>query len=559
MSHSGFLLLLLALTSTALAVAASIIVYLLRKQSRFSRHSDHEGEHREHQFAALVNGVTEYAIYMIDPDGRVATWNIGAERKKGYTSDEIIGQHFSRFYTEEDRAANLPQKALQAALEKGQYEAEGWRVRKDGTRFFANVVIDSLRDASGQHIGYAKVTRDVTDRLRQREALAEAQAVLAQSQKMDAIGQLSGGIAHDFNNLLHVIANANEALSRTLASSDPKIVDLLARARRSTDRAATLTKRLLAFSRRQPLAPVALDPNRVVLDMKELLQSSLGERISLEIPSRNATWQTSVDQSQFETSILNLAINARDAMPNGGTLTIETSNTLLDHTYSALCHDAAPGEYVLLEVRDTGIGMTSDVVSRAFDPFFTTKRVADGAGLGLSQVYGFINQSGGHVKIYSEPDHGTTIKLYLPRLLAASTHIEQKQIEFGDSLPGKGEILLVEDEEDVRVFTAEMLRELGYGVTATSNAASALAALDTMQPFDLLFTDVGLPDGIDGQQLAERATYRRPGLKVLFTTGYARNAIIHEGRLDPGVELITKPFTQGTLAQKLNVLLAESS
>ncbi len=556
MMNTDTLLTISALAGATLAVAVLILTVVLGGRIRRSRRADTIRHEREELFTALVKGVTDYAIFMLDPEGRIVSWNPGAERSKGYAAEEIIGQHFSRFYTDEDRAAGVPQRALQAAREKGKYEAEGWRVRKDGTRFFASVLIDPLREPSGRLIGYAKITRDVTERMQQQQALAETQAALAQSQKMEAVGQLSGGIAHDFNNLLHVITNATEALNRKLQTSDPEISHLLTMVRRNADRAASLTQRLLAFSRRQPLEPRALDANRLVQGMADLLHSALGESISVEVVSGSGLWPILVDPNQLENAILNLAVNARDAMPGGGKLTIETTNAFLDETYTFSYKDVMPGQYVMIAVSDTGAGMTKEVLSKAFDPFFTTKEVGQGTGLGLSQVYGFVKQSGGHVKIYSEVDQGTTVKLYLPRLAAAAASEDRNEIQFVDHIRAKGTVLLVEDEEDVRIFTTEVLRELGYQVTAASNGASALTALSTMTQLDLLFTDIGLPDGMDGRQLADEVTRRRPGIKVLFTTGYARNATIHHGRLDPGVELIVKPFTQASLGRKLEKMLS---
>jgi PAS domain S-box-containing protein len=554
--NTDTLLTILALAGATLAVAVLILTVVIAARARRGRHGATMRHESEELFTALVKGVTDYAIFMLDPDGRIVSWNPGAQRSKGYAAEEIIGQHFSRFYTDEDRASGLPQKALKTALETGKYEAEGWRVRKDGTRFFASVVIDPLRDPSGRLIGYAKITRDVTERMQQQKALAEAQAALAQSQKMEAVGQLSGGIAHDFNNLLHVIKNATEALKRKLGSSDPEIGHLLAMVQRNADRAGSLTQRLLAFSRRQPLEPRTINANRLVQGMADLLHASLGESIAVEIVAGGGLWQISVDPNQLEAALLNLAVNARDAMPGGGKLTIETTNAFLDETYTSSHQDVKPGQYVMIAVSDTGTGMTREVLSKAFDPFFTTKEVGQGTGLGLSQVYGFIKQSSGHVQIYSELDHGSTVKLYLPRLITAEASEDRNENKFVPDIRVKGTILLVEDEEDVRVFTAEVLRELGYQVTAASNGASALAALDRMTQLDLLFTDVGLPDGMNGRQLADEVTRRRPGIKVLFTTGYARNAIIHHGRLDAGVDLIVKPFTQASLAHRIAKILA---
>jgi PAS domain S-box-containing protein len=508
----------------------------------------------EERLRILVEGVKDYAIYMIDPEGLVTSWNAGAERIKGYTADEIIGKNFSVFYTEEDRATGRPRTALQTALRDGKYEAEALRVRRDGSEFFANVLITPLRDASGHHVGFAKITRDVTERRQQQAALDETKAALAQSQKMDALGQLSGGIAHDFNNLLHVIRNAAEVLNRRLSDLEPDLRSMFDMITRNADRAANLTRRLLAFSRRQPLEPQQIDPNKLVQSMGALLRSAIGEAIELQIVCGVGCWRISADPNQLETAILNLAVNARDAMPSGGRLTIETTNAYLDEGYAAANAEVESGQYALIAVSDTGHGMSREVIARAFEPFFTTKEIGQGTGLGLSQVYGFIKQSGGHVKIYSEPGQGTTIKLYFPRLWAGAKPEAQEPMQPVSTARATETILVVEDEEDVLAFTATILRDLGYRVLTVNDAESALAVLEGEGGVDLLFTDVGLPR-INGRQLADRARQRWPSLKVLFTTGYARNAIIHHGRLDPGVELIAKPFSQSGLGNKIRKML----
>ena len=517
--------------------------------------SERAAERAEEDLRVLVNGVVDYAIFRLDPHGVITSWNAGAERIKGYSASEIIGQHFSRFYTPEDRDAGLPQRALKTASEEGKYEAEGWRLRKNGSRFWASVVIDRLTDPSGRLFAFAKITRDITERRQTQQALLEAQAALVQSQKMESLGQLSGGIAHDFNNLLHVIKNAVEIVRRRLGSIDGDVARALDMIKRNADRGASLTQRLLAFSRRQPLQPSPISPNQLVSGITEVLRSALGESIALETVLGSGTWPVSVDANQLETSLLNLAVNARDAMPHGGKLTIETTNAYLDENYAAAHQEVKPGQYVMLAVSDTGAGMTKEVIAKAFDPFFTTKEQGQGTGLGLSQVYGFIKQSGGHVKIYSEVGAGTTIKLYLPRLLIGDVADRPKETHGIADPSGNETILVVEDDDDVRVFTSEILRELGYRVISARDARSALAGLEDDASVSLLFTDVGLPDGVNGRQLADMALERRPSLKVLFTTGYARNAIVHHGRLDPGVELVLKPFTQNELAKRVRRIL----
>jgi signal transduction histidine kinase/CheY-like chemotaxis protein len=396
---------------------------------------------------------------------------------------------------------------------------------------------------------------DANENLRsQIEQRENAEGALRQVQKMEAMGQLTGGIAHDFNNLLQVIIGNLEVLQRRnlVANDDGK--RMVASAVRNAERASTLTQRLLAFARRQPLNPKSLDVNRLVNGMSELLHRTLGESIRIETVLTGGIWRVAADANQLENALLNLAVNARDAMETGGKLTIETSNAFLDDAY-ARANEIKPGQYVVVAVTDTGTGMPSDVMQKAFEPFFTTKDVGKGSGLGLSQVYGFIKQSEGHAKIYSEPGDGTTIKLYLPRLAVAGegaeTAAEVQALPEGSS---ERLILVVEDDEDVRAHAVAILKELGYSVLEAGDGRSALRTLEAHPEVQLLFTDVGLPGGVNGRQLADDARQRYPELLVLFTTGYARNAIVHQGRLDPGVELITKPFTFAALATKVHAL-----
>jgi PAS domain S-box-containing protein len=513
----------------------------------------------EERYRRLVDAVIDYAIFQLDPNGIVATWNSGAERIKGYSADEIIGQHFSQFYTEEDRKAGLPQRALETAAQEGRFESEAWRVRKDGSRFCAFVVIDPIRNEEGELIGFAKVTRDVTERAEAQRILKETQEQLAASQKMEAIGQLSGGIAHDFNNLLMIVlGNLESAQRHTKGSSppNPNIERAIANAMRGAHRAVALTSRLLAFSRRQPLDPKPIDPNKFLAGAAEFLQRSLGEMIQVEAVGAAGLWLIEVDPNHLETALVNLALNARDAMPTGGKVTIEATNIYADEDYCRINPELSPGQYVLISVSDTGSGMPADVLSHAFEPFFTTKELGQGTGLGLSQVYGFVKQSGGHVKIYSEVGQGTTIKIYLPRYTSRReiADVEKEQQES----PGQGEqevILIVEDDDDLRAYLAEALRGLGYLVVVARHAQAALPMLQQGSVrIDLLLTDVVMP-GMNGRELGRKAQELRPDLRVLYMTGYSRNAVVHHGRLDQGVELLQKPITQTHLAARVRDLL----
>ncbi len=385
---------------------------------------------------------------------------------------------------------------------------------------------------------------------------AEAEGALRQAQKMETLGQLTGGVAHDFNNLLQIVTGNLELLQRNLPESEARLRRAAGNAAKGAERAAVLTQRLLAFSRRQPLAPKPIEPNKLLAGMSELLHRTLGETIEVETVRAPGLWRVEADPNQLENAILNLAVNARDAMPKGGKLTIETANTHLDRAYVAQNAEVQPGQYVVICVSDTGVGMDEETVSRAFEPFFTTKEVGKGTGLGLSMVYGFVKQSGGHLKIYSETGEGTTVKIYLPRLMGPFTEEEEGKQAIVPEGAREETILVVEDDEDVRAYSVEVLRELGYRVIQAADGPSALAILERKDGrINLLFTDVVLPGGMTGAVLAEEARRLLPELKVLFTTGYARNAIVHHGRLDPGVELLTKPFSYSDLATRVRDLL----
>jgi signal transduction histidine kinase len=384
-----------------------------------------------------------------------------------------------------------------------------------------------------------------------------AEAQVRQLQKLESIGQLTGGIAHDFNNMLAIVLGSLEIAKRRLDAGDSeKVFRHIDNAMEGGQRAAALTQRLLAFARQQPLDPRPVDANKLVNGMSELLRRTLGEGVAVETVLAGGLWPTFADATQLEQAIINLSVNARDAMPDGGKLTIETANAYLDETYAEHHPGAVPGQYVAVCVTDSGTGMTPDVIERAFDPFFTTKGVGQGTGLGLSQVFGFVKQSGGSVGIYSEVGHGTTVKMYLPRWLGAEqAHNPDPPAPAEMPRARDGEaVLVVEDEETIRLMSTEMLRGLGYQVVAAADGEAALTLIEAEARIDLLFTDIVMP-GIHGKALADRATALRPGLKVLFTTGYTRNAVVHNGRVDPGVTLLTKPFTTAQLAARVRQVL----
>lgn len=489
------------------------------------------------QFRLLVQGVVDYALYLIDPMGLVTTWNAGAARIKGYTPDEIIGRHFSLFYTPEDRDAGEPAVALETARRTGRYEKEGWRVRKDGSRFVASVIIDAITDDNGRLIGFAKITRDITEQRNAQRELEETRSALVQSQKMEMVGQLTGGLAHDFNNMLAGIIGALNLMQRRIAAGRytevSKYVDA---ALASSHRAASLTARLLAFGRRQSLDIMPVDVAAAVRSMEVLLTRSIGENIRINLKLSPAIALT--DPNQFETAVLNLAVNARDAMPDGGELTIETG--------------LASDESVSVVVSDTGMGMDSSVLEKAFDPFFTTKPIGQGTGLGLSMVHGFVNQAGGSITISSAPGKGTSVCLLLPISHALPP---EEHVRSADDVPsGAGEtVLVVEDDAQVRMLVLEVLRELGYSTLEAQDAREALTLLESAK-VDLLVSDVGLP-GMNGRQLADLARARAPELRVLFMTGYAEHARVRSSFLDKGMDLITKPFDLDALADKVREMM----
>ncbi|REE24036.1 PAS domain S-box-containing protein [Paraburkholderia sp. BL27I4N3] len=508
----------------------------------------------ERSFRLLVQGVTDYAIFMLSPDGHITSWNAGARRIKGYTEKEIIGSHFSRFYTPEDVAAGVPFRGLGTARREGRFEAEGWRVRSDGSRFFAHVVIDAIHE-NGELVGFAKITRDITERRRASEQLEQTQKALFQAQKMEALGKLTGGVAHDFNNVLQVM-RGNLELLESRHGRDGWSAERLGNALDAVDRGAKLASQLLAFGRQQPLEPVVINPARQLQALDDLLRRVLGERVEIESVVAGGLWNTIADPHQLENVILNLAINARDAMPDGGKLTLELANATLDDEYVSALTDVSAGQYVMLAVTDTGTGMSREVIERAFDPFFSTKPEGRGTGLGLSMAYGFVKQSGGHIRLYSELGEGTTVRIYLPR--SSGTAVETRRSTGGVLKHGSETILVVEDDLKVQTTVVELLSGLGYAVLKANDAEQALSVVASGVHIDLLFTDVVMPGALRSPEMARRAVQMLPGLKVLFTSGYTQNAIVHGGRLDPGVELLSKPYSRQQLASKVRQVLGKS-
>ncbi|GLV25072.1 hybrid sensor histidine kinase/response regulator [Sphingobium sp. Cam5-1] len=494
----------------------------------------------EERFRLLVESVTDYAIYMLDPVGTITSWNAGAERCKGYTADEILGQNFSRFYSDEDRMAGIPSRALETATREGRFEAEGWRIRKDGSRFWANVVIDAIRNPMGHLIGFAKITRDLTERRESQLVLEEAREAIFQSQKMDAIGKLTGGVAHDFNNLLAVIMGSLD-LARQRLQTGADISRYIDNAMTAADRGAILTQRMLAFARRQELKLVSVDCIALVRNMAGLLKSTLGSTVTIETRFPLSLSAAHADPAQLELALLNLAVNARDAMPGGGRIIVEGAEA---HLTAEQRPDLPCGHYVRLSVIDEGEGMDEHTLARAREPFFTTKGVGKGTGLGLSMVHGFAEQCGGSLIISSEPGQGSTVSLWLP-VAADEIDAEEDERQSPTIVEPTDQplvILAVDDDDLVLTNTAGMLEELGHTVFQAASGADALRML-TEGDVDLVITDHAMPH-MTGAQLADALTESHPGLPVIIITGYAE--------LPPGATKrlrLDKPFKQADLAR----------
>jgi PAS domain S-box-containing protein len=496
---------------------------------------------------ALAVEASPSGVVMVDATGAIVLVNAETERMFGYRREELIGQSIETLVPTRLRAGHVRDRMEFVARPETRRMGMGrelFGVRKDGSQFPVEVGLNPISSREGLMVLSSIV--DVTQKI-------AAEAQVRQAQKMEAVGQLTGGIAHDFNNILTVITGTIEILAKAVAdrSEAAPIAKLIEEA---ADRGAALTQRLLAFARRQPLQPRKVDVNELILDTAKLLRPTLGEQIEIQAILDDDLWPSLVDPHQLSTSVLNLALNARDAMPDGGKLTFETRNVELDESYARANSDVQPGPYVLVAVSDTGTGIPAAIRDRVFEPFFTTKGVGKGTGLGLSMVYGFVKQSGGHTAIYSEEGRGTTIRLYLP----PARQLDEAAAEPAPATPIEGgheTILVVEDDPLVRAFVTRQLESLGYTTLAASNGAEALRMIEQGAAFDLLFTDVIMPGGMNGRQLAEEALKRRPSLKVLFTSGYPEDAIVHHGRLDPGVLLLAKPYRKSDLAHMVRAAI----
>jgi PAS domain S-box-containing protein len=496
----------------------------------------------EEQFRLLVQGVTDYAIYMLDPQGNVVSWNPGARRIKGYEPDEIIGQHFSRFYTEEDRADELPARALKTAAAEGRFEKEGWRVRKDGTRFWATVIIDAIHDDDGKLIGFAKVTRDITEKREAQEALHRTQEELFQAQKMEAVGQLTGGIAHDFNNLLTAILGSLE-IARKKAVAVPEIVGLIDNAITGAKRGASMTQRLLAFSRKQDLRIEPVDVPALVAETAELLQRSIGPGIDISTTFPLKLPKVQSDPNQLANALLNLVVNARDAMSGGGSIVISAKKRTLG---DGQVKDLKAGDYVCLSVKDEGAGMDAETLEKATTPFFTTKGIGKGTGLGLPMVQGLMAQSGGGLVMKSQSGKGTTAELWL-RVSDVAAEMDQPRAVEPELVPSRPlAVLVVDDDGLVLMNTVLMLEDLGHRPTEAMSGEEALALLEAGPLPDVVVTDHAMPH-MTGAELAEKIVALYPDQKVILATGFAE---LPDG-LEVDIPRLAKPFTQRLLNETI--------
>ncbi len=503
---------------------------------------------RDERFRLLVQAVKGYAIFMLDPNGRITCWNTGAELIFGYHEQEVIGRHYALFFSPEDAQAGGPERELDAARAGGTFEGECRRVRKDGSQFLAHVELAAVRqEGTGQLLGFSQVTRDVTEGKRREERLRQAH-------KMEAIGSLAAGVAHDFNNLLTAILGYRDVLLATLHEHDParEPVEQIGKA---GERAAALTRQLLAFSRKQILRPQRLDINARLADVEPLIRRLIREDIGVVIEPGPGLWHVEADPAQVEEVILNLAANARDAMPDGGKLTVRTANVELGQDTRPLPPEVRAGPYVMLALSDTGVGMDPATLARVFDPFFTTKSPGRGTGLGLSTAYGIVKQSGGHVEVESRPGAGTTFRVYLPAADGATQWAPPPAHQSELARSGKETLLLVDDESALRGLGQVILQKDGYNVLVASSGEEAVEiGTQYTGVIHLLLTDVVMP-GMSGLQAAKRLTALRPGLRVLYMSGYVGDTIGSQGMLGPGTPFLPKPFAPKDLAIKVRELL----
>ncbi|HEX2589968.1 MAG TPA: PAS domain S-box protein [Rhizomicrobium sp.] len=499
----------------------------------------------ERHFRLLVQSVTDYAIYMLDPTGTVVSWNAGAERIKGYRPAEIIGSNFANFFTPEDRTANVPNIALKGAFETGRFESEGWRVRKDGSRFWALAVIDAVRDEEGRLIGFAKITRDMTERREAQIRLERAQEQLAQSQKMEALGQLTGGVAHDFNNLLMIVSGQAQMMRKR--ASNPKDIRSIDAIEMAAKSGANLTRQLLTFARRQRLNPVAVNLDERVSALRDLLASAIGGAVSMSAEIPGDVWPVNVDEAELELALVNIAVNARDAMPNGGSLSLTAHNVSLEGSGPA----SLTGDFVAVTLSDTGVGIDAETLPKIIEPFFTTKEMGKGTGLGLSQVFGFARQSGGDLAITSEVGKGTQVTMYLPRARKGATpKAEPKEAK---RLPkDKGTVLLVEDNAQVAEVSSMLLAEMGYEVLLADQPSAAMALLKERDDIRLVFSDIVMPGDSDGLAMAQEIRALYPHIALLLATGYSSAA----NRAETRFPILRKPYDFETLSAAVRDALA---
>jgi len=543
----GSLLLLLALSiavslpalilSAAVAARRDVEAHLLLARDQLSRQlalTNYTLDSSRRHFQILIEGVVDYAMFVLDSVGRVSSWNNTAKQNIGYTADEIIGKHFGIFYRPDERRAGEPNRALELAIQKGKHEVEGWRIRKNGTLFFATGSISSIRDNNGTLVGFANIIRDATERRDTQEKLVQAREQLAMAQKMEAIGKLTGGIAHDFNNLLMIIGGNAQTFKRLL---DPKLPRAIEAIQTAAKRGESLTRQLLTFARRQHLSPTVVDLNACISNMRTMIESSLRGNIVYEEQSVQNVWPVKVDLAELELAIVNLAVNARDAMPNGGTFGISIANQAAGNG-----GDHLNGDYVAIEFSDTGTGIPQDLLTKIFDPFFTTKEVGKGSGLGLSQVYGFAHQAGGTVSADSKIGQGTKITICLPALPADA--VVDKDISAGDDLRAPRQtVLIVDDSAEVAEVTSALFEHLGYDTLYRESADAALKLLADGAKVDLVFSDIVMPGTIDGVGLASEIRSQYPDLPVVLTTGYSDAA--RDAPAD--LRILRKPFDSNAL------------
>jgi PAS domain S-box-containing protein len=534
----SLLVLSICVSGPPLALAATIATHQSTEAHLLSARDQlsHQIGWLKRHFQMLIEGVVDYAIFVLDKEGHIASWNSGAQKVMGYRAEEIIGKHFGIFYRPDERRADAPNRALELAIQTGKHEVEGWRIRKNGTPVFATGSISSVRDDSGNLIGFANILRDATERRDEHEKLVQAREQLVMAQKMEAIGKLTGGIAHDFNNLLMIIGGSAQIFARLL---DPKLPRAIEAIQTAAKRGESLTRQLLTFSRHQPLNPMVVDLNVSIKNMRTMIESSLRGNIVYDENVGDDVWPVKVDLAELELAIVNIALNARDAMPNGGTFSLSSVGNVT--VGQEIGDDRA---FVAISLSDTGTGIPPNLLSKMFDPFFTTKEVGKGTGLGLSQVYGFAHQAGGTVTADSEVGQGTTITIYLPPCVDEQITSKEVSAARTKTQQSSGQtVLVVDDSADVAEVTSSLFEHLGYDTIYRESAEAALKLLEDGTKIDLVFSDIVMPGTIDGVGLAREIRSRYPNLPVVLTTGYSDAA----NAAPPNLRILRKPFDAATL------------